>query len=95
MISSLAHRGPDGNGAYISGPIGSRPYPVVDHRFNDRAQPMSNEDKKVWVVYNGEIYNFPQLRRELLERGHRFQSTTDTEVIVHLYEEYGINAFPC
>src|SRR5262249_17533077 len=56
------------------------------------AQPISNEDKTVWIVYNGEIYNFPKLRKELVEMGHKFQSTTDTEVIVHLYEEYGVKS---
>ncbi len=91
MISTLAHRGPDGSGAYISGPIalGHTRLTIID--LTTGSQPMSNEDKTVWVVYNGEVYNFPELRRELLEKGHQFQSTTDTEVIVHLYEEYGIN----
>jgi asparagine synthase (glutamine-hydrolysing) len=92
MISALAHRGPDGNGAYISGPIGLGHTRLSIIDLSTGGQPISNEDGTVWVVYNGEIYNFPQLRQELLARGHHFRSTTDTEVIVHLYEEYGVKS---
>jgi len=89
MSRAIAHRGPDGTGTYRRGPVGlgHRRLAIID--LNTGAQPLSNEDGTVWVVYNGEIYNFPELREELLEKGHRFRSTTDTEVIVHLYEEYG------
>lgn len=89
MGDAIAHRGPDGAGEYVSGPVGlgHRRLSIIDLHTGD--QPMSNEDGSVWVVYNGEIYNFEELRRELVAKGHRFKSTTDTEVIVHLYEEMG------
>ncbi len=90
MMDLLHHRGPDGGGEYRSGPVGlgHRRLSIIDLNTGD--QPMSNEDGTVWVVYNGEIYNYPELRAGLLERGHAFKSTTDTEVIVHLYEESGV-----
>jgi asparagine synthase (glutamine-hydrolysing) len=89
MMDMIQHRGPDGSGEFLSGPIGlgHRRLTIID--LNTGSQPMSNEDGTVWVVYNGEIYNFHELRRELEGRGHQFKSTTDTEVIVHLYEELG------
>src|SRR3989449_5409956 len=85
----LSHRGPDDEGRYVSGPIGlsSRRLSIID--LDTGRQPISNEDGTVWVVLNGEIYNFIELRALLETRGHRFQTRTDTEVIVHLYEEYG------
>jgi asparagine synthase (glutamine-hydrolysing) len=89
MMDQIQHRGPDGSGEFISGPVGlgHRRLSIIDlHTGN---QPMSNEDGTVWVVYNGEIYNFRELRAELEARGHQFRSTSDTEVIVHLYEEMG------
>ena len=89
MTETLFHRGPDGGGQFVSGPIGlgHRRLSIID--LNTGAQPMSNEDDSVWVVFNGEIYNFHELRSDLQERGHKFKSATDTEVIVHLYEESG------
>ncbi len=89
MMDRLAHRGPDGRGKYVVGSVGlgHTRLAIIDLSTGD--QPMSNEDGTVWLVYNGVIYNFPELRAELMARGHRFRSTTDTEVIVHLYEEYG------
>ncbi len=89
MMDLIQHRGPDGSGKFLSGPVGlgHRRLSIID--LNTGGQPMSNEDGTVWVVYNGEIYNFHELRTKLEERGHRFKSTTDTEVIVHLYEEMG------
>ncbi len=90
MMDIIAHRGPDGEGKHVNGPVGlgHRRLSIIDLRPTG-AQPMSNEDGTVWIVFNGEIYNFPELRAELLARGHVFRSTTDTEVIVHLYEELG------
>ncbi|MBI3853208.1 MAG: asparagine synthase (glutamine-hydrolyzing) [Verrucomicrobia bacterium] len=90
MTDIIAHRGPDGAGKHLSGPVGlgHRRLSIIDLRPTG-AQPMCNEDKTVWIVFNGEIYNYLELRAELLAKGHKFTSTTDTEVIVHLYEEYG------
>lgn len=89
MMNRIEHRGPDGSGEFVSGPVGlaHRRLSIID--LTTGAQPMSNEDDTVWVVYNGEIYNFRELRRGLEARGHTFKSTSDTEVIVHLYEEMG------
>lgn len=89
MADAITHRGPDDEGYYINGPLGLgfRRLSIID--LNTGHQPISNEDGSVWIVFNGEIYNYQELRRDLLARGHRFTSKTDTEVIVHLYEEYG------
>src|SRR5262245_48168498 len=90
MSSMLVHRGPDGSGAHVSGPVGlgHRRLSVID--LSDAGlQPMPNEDGRYWVVFNGEIYNSRELRRELVARGHTFRSQTDSEVILHLFEESG------
>jgi asparagine synthase (glutamine-hydrolysing) len=89
MCQTIVHRGPDDDGIYAQGPVGlgMRRLSIID--LAGGRQPIHNEDRSVWVVYNGEIYNFPELRRELEDRGHRFYTHTDTEVIVHLYEEMG------
>ena len=89
MCDVLAHRGPDGEGFYEDDKItlGHRRLSIIDPSPAG-AQPMSNEDGTIWIVFNGEIYNFQALRKFLQERGHRFRSRTDTEVIIHLYEEY-------
>jgi asparagine synthase (glutamine-hydrolysing) len=91
MEDVLFHRGPNGRGSYVQGPIGlgHRRLSIIDLSSGD--QPMSNEDGSIWIVFNGEIYNFPELTRELQARGHRFKSRSDTEAIVHLYEEYGVD----
>ena len=89
MSRAIAHRGPDEDGCYL-GPdvgIGMRRLSIIDLKTG--RQPISNEDGTVLVVFNGEIYNYKQLRDELQKRGHRLSTTTDTETIVHLYEEYG------
>lgn len=90
MTQTLAHRGPDQYGVYTDAwvSLGHRRLSIIDLREHGR-QPMSNEDGTVWVTYNGEIYNFPELRQTLEAKGHVFRSRTDTEVIVHAYEEYG------
>lgn len=89
MADSIAHRGPDDEGYYASGPVGLgfRRLSIID--LNTGHQPISNEDGTVWIVFNGEIYNFQELRERLIAKGHVFRSKTDTEVIVHLYEEFG------
>jgi len=95
MTLVQAHRGPDDSGlwerhfpdgGYVG--LGSRRLSIID-LSPDGHMPMSNEDGSVWITYNGEIYNFSDLRRDLEGKGHRFRSHTDTETIVHLYEEYG------
>jgi asparagine synthase (glutamine-hydrolysing) len=90
MTSAIAHRGPDGEGVYLSGPLGlgHRRLAIIDLSSAGR-QPMTNEDGSIWVTFNGEIYNFVEIRRELEARGHVFRSATDTEVILHAYEEWG------
>ena len=96
MVQTIRHRGPDGQGIEVFNPLagswglafGHARLAVID-LSNAGRQPMSNEDGTVWVILNGEIYNFQELRTELEAKGHRFRSRTDTEVIVHLYEELG------
>ncbi|HWX19230.1 MAG TPA: asparagine synthase (glutamine-hydrolyzing) [Candidatus Binatia bacterium] len=92
MMGALSHRGPDGVGHYLSGRVGlgHTRLAIIDLSTGD--QPIANEDRTIWVVFNGEIYNFKQLRDELEQKGHVFRTRTDTEVIVHLYEEYGIES---
>jgi asparagine synthase (glutamine-hydrolysing) len=89
MRDVMAHRGPDGEGVWIDGPValGHRRLAIVD--VSGGRQPMSNEDGTVWLVFNGEIYNHARLRDDLIRRGHRYRTRSDTETIVHLYEEYG------
>jgi asparagine synthase (glutamine-hydrolysing) len=86
------HRGPDDHGLYTDGPAGLafNRLSIID--LSGGHQPMSNEDGTVWIVFNGEIYNFAELRDDLLARGHRFQTRSDTETIVHAWEEYGEEA---
>jgi asparagine synthase (glutamine-hydrolysing) len=91
MADTIHHRGPDDEGYYVSGPIGLgfRRLSIIDLKSGH--QPLSNEDESVWIVFNGEIYNYQELREVLLARGHVFKTRTDTEVIVHLYEEFGVD----
>ena len=89
MCQAIVHRGPDDEGIYAKGcaGIGMRRLSIID--LSTGNQPIHNEDRTIWVVFNGEIYNFPELREKLEGLGHEFYTNTDTEVIVHLYEEYG------
>lgn len=94
MAASLAHRGPDEDGFFSDGnnvSLGMRRLKIID--LATGSQPISNEDNTVTVVFNGEIYNFKELRADLEAKGHRFRTNTDTEVLVHLYEERG-ESFP-
>ena len=89
MTDRLFHRGPDGGG-YFHAPwvaLGHRRLAIIDRAGGD--QPLPNEDRTVWIVFNGEVYNHRELRRDLEARGHRFRTQSDTEAIVHAYEEYG------
>jgi asparagine synthase (glutamine-hydrolysing) len=90
MTDVIAHRGPDGSGTFVSGPValGHRRLSIIDLSSNG-AQPMHNEDGTVTITFNGEIYNYLGLRDELIARGHTFRSRCDTEVLVHGYEEWG------
>jgi len=90
MSERLTHRGPDGEGTHITGPVAlaHRRLAIID-LSEDGLQPMTSEDSTLWLVFNGEIYNFVELRKELIEKGHRFHSKSDTEVILHAYEEWG------
>lgn len=90
MANTLKHRGPDDAGVFVDGMVGlgHRRLKIIDLSPAGH-QPMCNEDGTIWVTYNGEIYNFLELRPELIHRGHTFSSQTDTEVIVHAYEEWG------
>lgn len=89
MMTSIAHRGPDSHGEYHTEGValGHRRLAIIDPRGGQ--QPMCNEDGSIWIVFNGAIYNYLELRQELTAKGHSFSTYTDTEVIIHLFEEYG------
>lgn len=89
MTASLKHRGPDESGIYLDESIalGHTRLSIID--LSSGTQPIHNEDESMWIVFNGEIFNYPELRADLIAKGHRFYTTTDTEVILHLYEEKG------
>lgn len=89
MTDRLVHRGPDGGAVHLTPwfAFGHRRLAIIDRAGGD--QPMTNEDRSVWIVFNGEIYNHLELRRHLEARGHRFRTHSDTEAIIHAYEEYG------
>src|SRR5690348_11220370 len=89
MTDVIYHRGPDDSGFLSESGIGLgfRRLSIID--IKEGHQPLSNEDETVWIVFNGEIYNYKYLRSLLQDKGHQFRTNSDTEVIVHLYEEYG------
>ena len=89
MVEQLNHRGPDGQGCIVNDHVGLGHARLSIIDVAGGQQPIHNEDKTIWVVFNGEIFNFIELREELEKQGHQFYTHTDTEVIVHLYEQYG------
>ena len=93
MARSIAHRGPDDEGFFIAGPVGLgfRRLSIID--LAGGHQPMSDAEETVWVIFNGEIYNYKELRAELLGKGHEFRTNSDTEVIIHSYKEWGTDVF--
>ncbi|HPV30828.1 MAG TPA: asparagine synthase (glutamine-hydrolyzing) [Deltaproteobacteria bacterium] len=94
MLGLIRHRGPDAFGVYVDDQagLGSARLSILDLAGGD--QPIHNEDKSVWIVYNGEVFNYPDLRAELEQKGHKFYTRTDTEVLVHLYEDLGTDFLP-
>ena len=93
MNEALRFRGPDDEGVFIDSQVslGHRRLSIIDLSPNGH-QPMTNEDQSLWLTYNGEIYNFQEIREELIRKGHCFSSNTDSEVIIHAYEEYGLQS---
>ena len=93
MARSIAHRGPDDEGFFISGPVGLgfRRLSIID--LAGGHQPMSDAQETVWVIFNGEIYNYRELRAELQSKGHQFRTNSDTEVIIHGYKQWGTDVF--
>ena len=93
MARSIAHRGPDDEGFFVAGPIGLgfRRLSIID--LAGGHQPMSDAEETVWIIFNGEIYNYRELRAELQSKGHQFRTNSDTEVIVHGYKEWGTDVF--
>jgi len=99
MRETMTHRGPDDKGEYIRSKDDQGPFVFFGHRrlsiidLEGGHQPLSNEDGTIWVLFNGEIYNFQELKSDLERKGHRFQTHSDTEVIAHGYEEWGKRCF--
>jgi asparagine synthase (glutamine-hydrolysing) len=93
MARSIAHRGPDDEGFFVAGPVGLgfRRLSIID--LTGGHQPMSDAEETVWVIFNGEIYNYKQLRAELQSKGHQFRTNSDTEVIIHGYKQWGTDVF--
>ena len=89
MCAAIIHRGPDEDGFYVNGPVGlgMRRLSIIDLKSGQ--QPIHNRDRTAWIVFNGEIYNYLELRTELEKLGHRFYTNSDTEAIVHAYDQYG------
>jgi asparagine synthase (glutamine-hydrolysing) len=89
MIGFLCHRGPDETGVYLDDYVGLGHARLSIIDLSTGAQPIHNEDKSLWIIYNGEVFNYPELKEDLLRKGHCFYTTSDTEVLLHLYEEKG------
>src|SRR5437773_5820168 len=93
IAHSIAHRGPDDEGFFIAGPVGLgfRRLSIID--LAGGHQPMSDVEETVWIIFNGEIYNYKELRAELQSKGHQFRTNSDTEVIIHGYKEWSTDVF--
>src|SRR5262245_46440505 len=89
MIDGIRHRGPDAAGVYVDGPVGLAHARLSIIDLVGGQQPMTNEDGTLWITFNGEIFNYVELRASLETLGHRFATNSDTEVILHAYEEKG------
>ena len=89
MVRAIRHRGPDDEGYYVSPGIGLGHARLSLLDLEGGKQPIHNQDQTIWICYNGEVFNYVELREDLVKRGHKFYTTTDTEVIVHMYEEFG------
>ena len=89
MITALHHRGPDESGIYIDNHVGLGHTRLSIIDLSGGCQPIHNENKSLWIIFNGEIYNYPELHKKLIEKGHLFYTSSDTEVILHLFEEKG------
>ena len=89
MLGVIRYRGPDESGVYIGPYIALGQVRLSIIGINGGTQPICNEDGSSWIVYNGEAFNYIELKEDLLKKGHRFKTETDTEVILHLYDEYG------
>src|SRR5580765_4326218 len=91
MCNAIRHRGPDDDGFYVNGAVGlgMRRLSIID--LAGGAQPIHNQDRSAWIVFNGEIYNYCQLREKLEKLGHTFYTNSDTEAIVHAYDQYGVD----
>jgi asparagine synthase (glutamine-hydrolysing) len=89
MTAALAHRGPDGRGVFLREGValGHRRLAIIDPEFGQ--QPMANHEKSTWITYNGELYNYKELRQDLVRQGHKFETNSDTEVVIHAYDEWG------
>ena len=91
MMRAMTHRGPDDSGEYLAGNVGFGHLRLSIIDLAGGHQPLANEDDTIWIVFNGEIYNFPELFRELQSLGHTFKTHCDTEAIVHAYEQWGFD----
>lgn len=94
MLTRIQHRGPDECGIYLNQQacMGNVRLSIID--LAGGQQPLSTEDGKMWIAYNGEVYNYPELKADLIKKGHRFKTNCDTEVVLHLYQEYGAACLP-
>ncbi len=92
MLTRIKHRGPDQSGILLTDDIGLGSVRLSIHDLDNGRMPLANEDDNLWIVFNGEIYNFIELRLDLENKGHIFKTRTDTEVVLHLYEEYGVQS---